>query len=78
MVDRIASPRTRCDLAEDDVIAFQFRAIHERGSHRYDVVSMLFKGDSRTRRYRVHINGRLLGVSFMTMVERFELLSAAG
>jgi len=30
-----------------------------------DVVSMFFKGDSRAQRYRVHVMGRLLGISFM-------------
>lgn len=34
-----------------------------------DVVSMLFKGDSRAREYQTHIAGRLLGVSFMTLAE---------
>ena len=34
-----------------------------------DVVSMVFKGDSRAQRYRVHISGRLLGISFMTLAE---------
>jgi tRNA(fMet)-specific endonuclease VapC len=34
-----------------------------------DVVSMLFKGDSRARRYRGHISGRLLGISFMSLAE---------
>lgn len=34
-----------------------------------DVVSMLFKGDSRAQRYRVHISGRLLGICFMTLAE---------
>ena len=34
-----------------------------------DVVSMLFKGDSRALRYRAHISGRLLGISFMTLAE---------
>jgi predicted nucleic acid-binding protein len=34
-----------------------------------DVVSMLFKGDSRAHRYRDHIGGRLLGISFMTLAE---------
>lgn len=34
-----------------------------------DVVSMLFKGDSRARRYRDHISGRLLGISFMSLAE---------
>ena len=34
-----------------------------------DVVSMLFKGDSRAVAYRPHIMGRLLGISFMTLAE---------
>jgi hypothetical protein len=34
-----------------------------------DVVSMLFKGDSRAQRYRGHITGRLLGISFMSLAE---------
>jgi len=34
-----------------------------------DVVSMLFKGDSRALAYRVHVTGRLLGISFMTLAE---------
>jgi tRNA(fMet)-specific endonuclease VapC len=34
-----------------------------------DVVSLLFKGDSRARQYRSHISGRLLGISFMTLAE---------
>jgi predicted nucleic acid-binding protein len=34
-----------------------------------NVVSMLFKGDSRAQGYRVHISGRLLGISFMTLAE---------
>src|SRR6266550_7162169 len=34
-----------------------------------DVVSMLFKGDTRARAYRPHITGRLLGISFMTLAE---------
>ena len=34
-----------------------------------DVVSMLFKGDSRAQRYGSHIRGRLLGISFMTLAE---------
>jgi len=34
-----------------------------------DVVSMLFKGDSRARNYRPHMTGRLLGISFMTLAE---------
>jgi tRNA(fMet)-specific endonuclease VapC len=34
-----------------------------------DVVSMLFKGDSRALAYRTHISGRLLGISFMTLAE---------
>lgn len=31
-----------------------------------DVVSMLFKGDTRALDYRPHITDRLLGISFMT------------
>jgi len=34
-----------------------------------DVVSMLFKGDTRAIAYRPHITGRLLGISFMTQAE---------
>ena len=34
-----------------------------------DVVSMLFKGDTRAVGYRPHITGRLLGISFMTLAE---------
>lgn len=34
-----------------------------------DVVSMLFKGDTRALAYRRHITGRLLGISFMTLAE---------
>ena len=34
-----------------------------------DVVSMLFKGDTRAVAYRVHIAGRLLGIAFMTLAE---------
>ena len=34
-----------------------------------DVVSMLFKGDTRADAYRAHITGRLLGISFMTLAE---------
>lgn len=34
-----------------------------------DVVSMLFKGDSRAQRYRIHVSGRLLGISFTTLAE---------
>jgi tRNA(fMet)-specific endonuclease VapC len=34
-----------------------------------DVVSMLFKGDTRALDYRSHITGRLLGISFMTLAE---------
>ena len=34
-----------------------------------DVVSMLFKGDTRAPAYRVHVTGRLLGISFMTLAE---------
>jgi tRNA(fMet)-specific endonuclease VapC len=34
-----------------------------------DVVSMLFKGDTRALAFRPHIRGRLLGISFMTLAE---------
>ena len=34
-----------------------------------DVVSMLFKRDTRALDYRAHITGRLLGISFMTLAE---------
>jgi predicted nucleic acid-binding protein len=34
-----------------------------------DIVSMLFKGDTRVLAYRPHITGRLLGISFMTLAE---------
>jgi hypothetical protein len=34
-----------------------------------DVVSMLFKGDTRALAYRPHIIGRLLWISFMTLAE---------
>ena len=34
-----------------------------------DVVSMLFKGDTRARAYRPHVTDRLLGLSFMTLAE---------
>ena len=34
-----------------------------------DVVSMLFKGDTRALAYQRHITGRLLGISFMTLAE---------
>ena len=34
-----------------------------------DVVSMLFKGDTRGFHFRKHIVGRLLGISFMSLVE---------
>ena len=34
-----------------------------------DAVSMVFKGHSRAQRYRAHISGRLLGISFMTLAE---------
>jgi tRNA(fMet)-specific endonuclease VapC len=34
-----------------------------------DVVSMLFKGDTRVTAFRPHIKGRLLGISFMTLAE---------
>jgi tRNA(fMet)-specific endonuclease VapC len=34
-----------------------------------DVVSMLFKGDTRAYKYRAYLTGRLLGVSFMSLPE---------
>jgi predicted nucleic acid-binding protein len=34
-----------------------------------DVVSMLFKGDTRAVAFQPHITGRLLGISFMTLAE---------
>lgn len=34
-----------------------------------DVVSILFKRDSRASRYETHVAGRLLGISFMTLAE---------
>jgi predicted nucleic acid-binding protein len=34
-----------------------------------DVVSMLFKGDTRALACWPHITGRLLGISFMTLAE---------
>lgn len=34
-----------------------------------DVVSMLFKGDTRAFAFRGHLTGRLLGISFMTLAE---------
>jgi tRNA(fMet)-specific endonuclease VapC len=40
-----------------------------------DVVSMLFKGDSRAAHYRPYVVGKLLGISFMTLaaLERWSL-----
>lgn len=45
-----------------------------------DVVSMLFKGDTRALAYRSHSTGRLLGISFMTLaeLERWSLERAWG
>jgi predicted nucleic acid-binding protein len=34
-----------------------------------DVVSMLFKGDTRAMAYRSHLSNKLLGISFMTLAE---------
>lgn len=34
-----------------------------------DVVSMIFKGDTRALAYRPHMMRRLLGISFMTLPE---------
>jgi hypothetical protein len=35
-----------------------------------DIVSMLFKGDTRVFHFRKHIVGRLLGISFMSLAEQ--------
>lgn len=45
-----------------------------------DVVSMLFKGDTRAFAYRPYLTGRLLGISFMTLaeLERWSLERAWG
>jgi tRNA(fMet)-specific endonuclease VapC len=37
-----------------------------------DVVSFLFKGDSRAAAYRPHLDGRLLVISFMTLAELYQ------
>ncbi len=34
-----------------------------------DIVSMVFKGDPRVERYRRHLTGNILAVSFMTVAE---------
>lgn len=34
-----------------------------------DVVSILFKDDTRAHVFRAHVSGRLLGISFMTLAE---------
>jgi tRNA(fMet)-specific endonuclease VapC len=34
-----------------------------------DIVSMLFKGDTRAFAFRRHITGKLLGISFLTLAE---------
>ena len=34
-----------------------------------DVISVLFRGDTRAERYRRHLNGQRLAVSFMTVAE---------
>jgi predicted nucleic acid-binding protein len=34
-----------------------------------DVISMIFKGDTRALAYRPHLVSRLLGISFMTLAE---------
>jgi len=34
-----------------------------------DIVSMVFKGDSRAERYRRYLTGNILAVSFMTVAE---------
>src|ERR1035438_10289484 len=43
-----------------------------------DVVSMLFKGDTRAVAYRPHITGQLLGISFMTLAELEALAARTG
>jgi tRNA(fMet)-specific endonuclease VapC len=45
-----------------------------------DVVSMLFKGDSRAFAFRPYLAGRLLGISFMTLagLQRWPLERAWG
>ena len=37
-----------------------------------DVVSFLFKGDTRAQLYRPHLQGRTLALSFMTVAELYQ------
>ena len=37
-----------------------------------DVVSFLFKGDTRAQAYRQHLQGKTLAVSFMTVAELYQ------
>jgi tRNA(fMet)-specific endonuclease VapC len=37
-----------------------------------DVVSFLFKGDTRAEIYRQHLQGKTLAVSFMTVAELYQ------
>jgi len=37
-----------------------------------DVVSFLFKGDTRARAYRPHLQGKTLALSFMTVAELYQ------
>jgi tRNA(fMet)-specific endonuclease VapC len=37
-----------------------------------DVVSYLFKGDTRAEAYRQHLQGKTLAISFMTVAELYQ------
>jgi tRNA(fMet)-specific endonuclease VapC len=37
-----------------------------------DVVSFLFKGDTRAQAYREHLRGKTLAISFMTVAELYQ------
>jgi tRNA(fMet)-specific endonuclease VapC len=37
-----------------------------------DVVSFLFKGDTRAQLYRPHLQGKALAISFMTVAELYQ------
>lgn len=37
-----------------------------------DVVSFLFKGDTRAEAYRIHLRGKILALSFMTVAELYQ------
>ena len=37
-----------------------------------DVVSFLFKGDTRAQAYREHLQGKTLAISFMTLAELYQ------